>query len=612
MCGILGSISHRNVTELILKGLETLEYRGYDSAGIFVRSNDSHHLCRTVGATRELRARLDGRLPEGTLGIGHTRWATHGKPSERNAHPHPCGNVYIVHNGIIENTDTLRKWLSNHTSFLSDTDTETIGRLIDLLMTRDGLSLLDATRAALPLLEGSYSFLATTGTGERSIVAVQNGLPLLAGMNAEGEIVFSSDMSAFPDGISTIVALKPGDVVCFGEGRDNGETYREFEKTRERLSIERSGSEHEGKGFYPTYMFKEICEQPKVLQSLLCQTIVSKGAEFDIAFPENIETQLSRVRRILIVGCGTSYHAGLLGKYMIESLGEIPVEVEIGSEFRYRDPYLGSGDLLLAITQSGETADTLGAIRMANEKGIPVISIVNVPGSSAVRESTASFLLQAGPEFGVASTKTFLAQIGVMTLFALKLAKRIESKTGMSRSELLQEFRTIPILLEKILDLSPRIQHLAERLKGASSALFLGRGLDYPLALEGALKLKEISYVHAEGFAAGELKHGPLALIEEGLPVVALSSPSRTEAKMESNLKEVQSRQGRIVVFGYEGCEESISSLASDTILLPKVHSLFFPMLMTVPLQLFAHHMACGRGFDVDRPRNLAKSVTVE
>lgn len=612
MCGILGSISDRNVTESLLKGLETLEYRGYDSAGIFVRSHDSHHLCRTVGATRELREKIGSHPPEGTLGIGHTRWATHGKPSERNAHPHPCGNVFIVHNGIVENSDSLRKWLSGQAAFLSDTDTETIGRLIDFLMTRENLSLLEATRRAIPLLEGSYSFLVTTGSGEKSIVAVQNGLPLLVGKSADGEIFFSSDMSAFPAEITSIVALAHGDVVCFGETEDSEEHFRTFEATRERISVDRSVPEREGKGFYPTYMFKEICEQPKVLQSLLCQSIVSRGPELDIAFPENIEAKLAHVRRILIVGCGTSYHAGLLGKYMIESLGEIPVEVEIGSEFRYRDPYLGKGDLLLAITQSGETADTLGAIRMANERDIPVVSLVNVPGSSAVRESSASFLLQAGPEFGVASTKTFLAQVCVMTLFALKLAKHAESKTGSTRTALLQELRNMPVLLEKALDLSPRIQQLAERFRGATSALFLGRGLDFPLALEGALKLKEISYVHAEGFAAGELKHGPLALIEEGLPVIALSSPSRTTAKMESNLKEVQSRQGSIVVFGYEGCEESIESLAVDSILLPKVHSLFFPLLLTVPLQLFAHHMACDRGFDVDRPRNLAKSVTVE
>jgi len=615
MCGIIGYAGRFPALPYLLKGLEQLEYRGYDSAGIAVMEATGPRVVKSVGSTDRLKERIGGERLLGSVGIGHTRWATHGAPSEANAHPQWAGHLYIVHNGIVENERVLREGLEARGEvFVSETDTETIVRLVDQSM-KEGAGFSESVRHVLSLLEGSYSFLIASADPAEPLIAVHRGAPLLLGACTHGVFV-ASDMTAFPGEVHSTIPLEKDDMVSIRSDGRFEITSLAHGREREATLVSRSHHGVHGKGEYPHYMFKEICEQPEMLDALLRSKIRREIGGLNVRFSPEAERVLSGVRRIRIVGCGTSFHAGLLGKYRIESLAGIPVEVDIASEFRYRDPILDpENDLLIALTQSGETADTLAALRMARASGVPTLALVNVEGSTATREADASIFLEAGPEFGVAATKTFLSQIAILTLVAIRLApeSRFGERTGMSRAEILDWFLKVPMLLDKSLSLSTGVTGIARRLAASRSVLFMGRGGDFPLALEGALKLKEITYIHAEGYAGGELKHGPLALVEEGTPVVSLLSPeSRLVPKMVSNMKETLSRGAFMISIGSDHFLDDFTPVSSMSLSLPDCPPLLFPLVEAVPLQLLAYHTACFKGLDVDRPRNLAKSVTVE
>ena len=612
MCGIFGYTGTRRAAETVVDGLEKLEYRGYDSAGLLVLSEGDPVLVRTVGATRELRERMGKQPPPGHTAIGHTRWATHGQPSERNAHPHRCGQVFVVHNGIIENDSEIRRELHHSgTAFSSDTDSELIGHLIDRNMT-SGMDFKAAVLATIPRLSGTYSFLAVTDRSDSPVIAVHMGSPLIIGKNAEG-LFLSSDAHAFPPEVSEILPVSRGDVVILSSGKPP-----EFllgagqEKPFQSWSVT---PETQGKGIYPHYMLKEIHEQPGVVRNLLAGLLEKTDGHLKINLPERVSKKLHKARRILIIACGTSFHAGLFGKYLLESIGLVSVSVEVASEFRYRHPVVDpERDLAILITQSGETADTLSCLRLLKELGVPQIVLTNVEGSTAVREADDAMFLLAGPELGVASTKAFLAQIVYMMFFALELGlkKPHPEHSNAHIYSILDEFFRIPALMEETLNLSPSIRDLVQDFTHLPSTLFLGRGRDYPLALEGALKLKEISYIHAEGYPSGELKHGPLALVSDSMPVFALVSGSELLPKILGNLKEVHSRSGIIISIAPASLKGALTDVVNHQILLPPVGDFFLPLLSTIVLQFISYHMADLKGFDVDRPRNLAKSVTVE
>ena len=612
MCGIFGYTGTRRAAETVVDGLEKLEYRGYDSAGLLVLSEGDPVLVRTVGATRELRERMGKQPPPGHTAIGHTRWATHGQPSERNAHPHRCGQVFVVHNGIIENDSEIRRELHHSgTAFSSDTDSELIGHLIDRNMT-SGMDFKAAVLATIPRLSGTYSFLAVTDRSDSPVIAVHMGSPLIIGKNAEG-LFLSSDAHAFPPEVSEILPVSRGDVVILSSGKPP-----EFllgagqEKPFQSWSVT---PETQGKGIYPHYMLKEIHEQPGVVRNLLAGLLEKTDGHLKINLPEGVSKKLHKARRILIIACGTSFHAGLFGKYLLESIGLVSVSVEVASEFRYRHPVVDpERDLAILITQSGETADTLSCLRLLKELGVPQIVLTNVEGSTAVREADDAMFLLAGPELGVASTKAFLAQIVYMMFFALELGlkKPHPEHSNAHIYSILDEFFRIPALMEETLNLSPSIRDLVKAFTHLPSTLFLGRGRDYPLALEGALKLKEISYIHAEGYPSGELKHGPLALVSDSMPVFALVSGSELLPKILGNLKEVHSRSGIIISIAPASLKGALTDVVNHQILLPPVGDFFLPLLSTIVLQFISYHMADLKGFDVDRPRNLAKSVTVE
>ena len=615
MCGIIGYAGKVNALPYLLGGLERLEYRGYDSAGVAVLGSGTPFLMRSVGSTSRLKERIGFQTVSGTMGIGHTRWATHGVPTERNAHPQSAGPLYIVHNGIIENERSLRFTLEEEGDvFSSDTDTETIVRLVYREMRR-GRSYPDAIQAVLPLLEGSYSFLMIHQDPIQPLIAVHRGAPLLLGACPHG-VFIASDMTAFPVEVQSTLPLESDDLVTVArDGQFEIVSLKNGDGRKANL-ISRSHHGVHGKGEYPHYMFKEICEQPEMVDRILSEHVRRVDGGLHVVFPAEVESILSRARRIRIVGCGTSYHAGLLGKHRIESLARIPVEVDVASEFRYRDPILDpQSDLLIVLTQSGETADTLASLRMAGGLGVPTLALVNVPGSTAAREADAALYLNAGPEFGVAATKTFLSQITLLTLLAVYLAgdSCLEEKIRTTRESFLTELLRLPMLLDKTLSLSTGITEMAIEMIDATSALFMGRGGDFPLALEGALKLKEITYIHAEGYAGGELKHGPLALVEKGTPVVTVISPEKQLVpKMVSNMKEVQSRGAFIISLASNSFQDEVSPVSSLSLPLPDSHPFLFPLIAALPLQLLAYHTACLKGLDVDRPRNLAKSVTVE
>ncbi len=611
MCGIVGYIGHRPAAELLLNGLKRLEYRGYDSAGIAVVGNGCLQVYKQQGKVDELAATLRARLPEGTLGIGHTRWATHGEPNDVNAHPHVSseGDFALVHNGIIENYAALRKRLQQKGYvFRSETDTEALVHLIDDVRRTTGLPLPEAVRQALTQVVGTYGLAIVSASDPDLLIAARKGSPLILGIG-EGEYFLASDAAPIVEHTRQVVYLNDGEVVVV---RRSGYEVR----TTDNVLLEKEVHELEWdleqieKGGYPHFMLKEIMEQPEALENCLRGRLDLQHNTVQLGGLIDVMDRIRAADRIIICACGTSWHAGLVGEYLIEEFARIPVEVEYASEFRYRNPVLRPNDVVIAISQSGETADTLAAVREAKRQGVLTLGICNVVGSTIARETDAGVYLHVGPEIGVASTKAFTAQVAVLTLLALKLAEG-RTLSAAEIAQMLQTLAEIPDKVRQVLTLDDEIRRIAHVYRYASNFLYLGRGYNFPVALEGALKLKEISYIHAEGYPAAEMKHGPIALIDRFMPVVFIAMKDRTYDKVVSNIEEVVARQGSVIAITDEGNGE-LDTLCEYVIRIPPAPEFLTPLLTVVPLQLLAYHIAVMRGCNVDQPRNLAKSVTVE
>jgi len=609
MCGIVGYIGSQEAVPVLLDGLKRLEYRGYDSAGVAVLRDGKIEVRRSVGKLANLEKALHGTGLSGSVGIGHTRWATHGKPSEQNAHPHRSGPLALVHNGIIENYAALKEQLQKDGyRFESETDTEVMVHLIARGL-KAGLGLEEAVRAATGEVRGSYAVVVMSQDAPGMLVGARAGCPLVVGRSPQGTFV-ASDVTAILAHTRDVVFLEDGELAILSlDGMVvTGADARPVSRAATRIAWDAAAAE---KGGYPHFMLKEIHEQPQVILDTMRGRYTHESGDADLPDIGLTPEQFKAIERIWIVACGTSWHAGLVGKYLIEEMVRAPVQVDIGSEFRYRDPLIGKGDLLIAISQSGETADTLAAVRHARQQGAQVVSICNVVGSSLARESEGVLYTHAGPEIGVASTKAFTAQLTALYLLALHLGRvrgKVSSQDGQAW---LDRLVTLPAHVRHLLGREAELISIARRYYTKHNFLYLGRGINYPIALEGALKLKEISYIHAEGYAAGEMKHGPIALIDKDMPVVVLAPRDRLYEKTVSNLMEVKARSAPVIAFVTEG-ERELGRQADAVFTVPDVHPLLTPVLFTVPLQLLAYHIAVLRGADVDQPRNLAKSVTVE
>ncbi|RNL81634.1 glutamine--fructose-6-phosphate transaminase (isomerizing) [Sinomicrobium pectinilyticum] len=615
MCGIVGYIGYREAYPVIIKGLQRLEYRGYDSAGIALYDEKDIRLSKTKGKVADLDKKAKGELAlEGTLGIGHTRWATHGEPNDVNSHPHysNSGDLVIIHNGIIENYEPLRRELTKRGyTFTSDTDTEVLVNLIEDVKKNHNLKLGKAVQVALNQVHGAYAIVVFDRTKPNEIVAAKLGSPLAIGVG-EDEFFVASDASPFIEYTNNAIYLEDEEMAILRRGKkikvrkikDDSLVDPYVQELQLNLEqIEKGGCDH--------FMLKEIYEQPEAIRDTYRGRLrVDDGIIKMAGMEDNLEKFL-QADRILIAACGTSWHAGLVAEYIFEDLARIPVEVEYASEFRYRNPVITERDVLIVISQSGETADTLAAIKLAREKGAFVFGVCNVVGSSIAREAHAGAYTHAGPEIGVASTKAFTTQITVLTLMALKLAS---AKGAISRTELQQhlaEMEAIPGKVEASLTSDSHIKYIASLYKEAPNCLYLGRGYNFPVALEGALKLKEISYIHAEGYPAAEMKHGPIALIDEQMPVVIIATKNGHYDKVVSNIQEIKSRKGKIIAVVMEG-DTTVKELADHVIEVPETTEALSPLITTIPLQLLSYHIAVMRGCNVDQPRNLAKSVTVE
>ncbi len=609
MCGIVGYIGQRDAAGVLLDGLSRLEYRGYDSAGLAVHYEGRLNLARAQGKLLRLRERLAETPLKGSCGIGHTRWATHGRPSEENAHPHQSGPVVVVHNGIIENHLELRQRLeAQGRLFQSQTDTEIFSHLIHLELDH-GHGLAEAVRRSVRQVSGSYALAVTSETDPDLLIAARHQSPLVLGL-AEGEGFIASDVPAILSYTRDVVFLEDGDLAELRRDDLRITTLDGEPVERPAKRINWSAAQAE-KGGYKHFMLKEIHEQPRaVTDTLRGRVDLAQGRVVldELAFDHDY---LASFSRILILACGTSWHAGLVGKFWLEQFCHIPVEVDWASEYRYRDRVCGDETLVLAISQSGETADTLAAIRRARENGSMVLAICNVLESSIPRASDATLYTHAGPEIGVASTKAFVTQLTVLYLLALYLAQELETLKPDDLADKLKELVHVPQLMQVLLYKADHIRNLSKRFHAARDFLFLGRWINYPIALEGALKLKEISYIHAEGYPAGEMKHGPIALIDENLPVVAIVTKNRIYEKVLSNMQEAQARQGTILAIATEG-DEDIWNHADEVLTIPRIDETLEPLLTVLPLQLLAYYVADFKGTDVDQPRNLAKSVTVE
>lgn len=607
MCGIFGYTGKRgDATEVLLEGLSTLEYRGYDSAGIFIPGAGR---ARAKGAVAALRTSVPGDM-RGESGIAHLRWATHGVPSEENAHPHrDCGGkVHVVHNGIIENYRELKEVLvqKGHT-FTSDTDTEVLAHLVEEHLKAEH-DFEKAALAALREVRGTYGIALQYDSEPELIIGARMGAPVVVGLGDDARFI-ASDASPIVRHTKEVVFLEDGDVAIL---RPDSHEIRRLDAGRvERASqmVDWDAGEAQKEG-YPHFMLKEIMEGPEVIENTIRGRLLASEGRAKLGGLESVATQLEEVRRIIIVGCGTAYYAGLVGEYLLEAEAGIPVEVELGSEFRYRSPVIDAGTAVLAISQSGETADTLEAIREGKRRGALTLGIVNTVGSTIARETEAGVYNHAGPEIGVASTKALVSQITALALLTLFIGRT----RGMSRErgmEIARELQMLPKKVASILARAEEMQALAEKYKDARDFLYMGRSYNYPIAFEGALKLKECSYVHAEGCGAGEMKHGPLAMIDESFPTIAIAPHDSVYEKMLSNIQEIKARSGPVIALATEG-DTKIQSLADDVFYMPSTISLLQPILSVVPLQLFAYYFATAKGLDVDRPRNLAKSVTVE
>ncbi len=611
MCGIVGYTGPREAYPVILKGLKRLEYRGYDSSGVALL-NDGLKIYKKKGKVAELEESLIGQNVHGHIGIGHTRWATHGEPSDRNAHPHQSasGRLAMIHNGIIENYALIKKELLNKGyTFSSDTDTEVLLNFIDDIRLHNECSLEEAVRIALKRVVGAYCILLIDKDDPHTIIAARKGSPLVIGIG-KGEHFLASDASPIIEYTKEVVyvndyelaIVRPDELILKNLGNEKITPFIT------KLDMELAAIE---KGGYDHFMIKEIHEQPSTIYDCLRGRIDAAAGTITMAGVQNNIEQLANAPRIVMIACGTSWHAGLVAEYIFEELCRIPVEVEYASEFRYRNPVVNKGDVIIAISQSGETADTIVAIEKAKEQGAFIFGVVNAVGSSIARLSHAGAYTHAGPEIGVASTKAFTAQLAVLTMVALKIAKEKKTISDERYFKLLNELEAVPEKLEVILKNTEAIKQIADKYKDAADALFLGRGYNFPVALEGALKLKEISYIHAEGYPAAEMKHGPIALVTETLPVVFVATKDSYHEKIISNMQEIKARKGKVISIITEGDDIS-PTLSDDYIEIPPADEIVAPMLSVIPLQLFSYYVGIAKGYDVDKPRNLAKSVTVE
>jgi len=608
MCGIIGYIGKKDAVPVVIEGLKRLEYRGYDSAGIAFFSDKGIEIRRCTGKIRELASMLESEKPSSNTAIGHTRWATHGRPSDENAHPHRSNSIVLVHNGIIENyLDLKEKMIEKGYEFKSETDTEVLCHLIEEYAKRYPFE--EAVREALKEVKGSYALVIVKEDKPDKIIGVRKDSPLVVGLG-EGEFFLASDVPAFLSHSKDVIFLDDGEMaVLTGQslaitGPDSTPIQKEVRSVPWSLSMAE-------KGGYKHFMLKEIYEQPRSISDTLKGRLYLEECSVNLdEFGLGID-DLKKTEKIFIVACGTSYHAALVGKYLIEELAKVPTEVDIASEFRYRKPLVKHDDLMISVTQSGETADTLAAQRESKKLGAKTLSICNVVGSTSSREADAVFYTHSGPEIGVASTKAFTAQLVALYLFAVALGKAKDVISDNLSMDLLKELLMLPGKVEMVLAVDEDIKRIAKRFFKAKGFLYLGRGINYPVALEGALKLKEISYIHAEGYPAGEMKHGPIALIDEELPVIILAPVDNLYEKIISNIQEVKSRGGRVISITNDP-DSAVFGISDQCILVPDTNLYLTPVLMAIPIQLLAYHVGVLRGCDVDQPRNLAKSVTVE
>jgi glucosamine--fructose-6-phosphate aminotransferase (isomerizing) len=609
MCGIVGYIGPKEAVSILLDGLEKLEYRGYDSAGVAISGNGSIEILKKEGKLGALKDKLNGQTYSANVGIGHTRWATHGRPSDENAHPHTdcTGKIAVVHNGIIENYLPLREWLQaeGHV-FNSQTDTEVLPHLIEEYYEGD---LLDAVLKASSKLEGSFAMAVVSSYEPNKLIAVRQDSPLVVGLG-EGEYFLASDIPALLRHTRFTYVLNDGEVAVLEPDRVRV-MDRQRNKINKKVFEVKWEAEQAEKGGYDHFMLKEIHEQPKALRDTFSGRIAADNSRVILDEVKITPEEIRGLKKVFITACGTAYHAGFVGKYVIEKLVRLPVEVDIASEFRYRQPIIEPGTLVIIISQSGETADTLAALREAKRHGAHVIAVTNVVGSSVSREADDVIYTWAGPEIAVASTKAYTTQLASMYLIALHLATVRGTIAPGELSEILAELKQLDAKAQLLVDNSVEITDFAKGISKSKSLFYIGRGLDYAVAMEGSLKLKEISYIHAEAYAAGELKHGTLALIEENVPVVALCTQKDLYDKMASNIQEVNARGASVLALAMEGFKE-VEKVSDKTIYIPETHPLLAPILTVIPLQLLAYHTAVARGCDVDKPRNLAKSVTVE
>lgn len=612
MCGIVGYMGKKDAFPVLINGLKRLEYRGYDSSGIALYNGDLE-IYKCKGKVQELENLIGGKIKSAKLGIGHTRWATHGEPNDVNAHPHISnnGDLVIVHNGIIENCDSLKHFLldKNYT-FKSDTDTEILVNFIEYVQKEEKVTLDQAVRLALREVVGAYAIAVISKKEPDFMVSARLGSPLVLGLGS-GEFFIGSDATPFIDLTKKVIYLEDGEMAIIsttGVSIRTVESDQPVDAVIHRLKMDLDSIE---KGGYDHFMLKEIFEQPTSILNTIRGRLFENNAQIRMAGLDAISDKLEKANRILIIGCGTSWHAGLVGEYIIEDLSRIPVEVEYASEFRYRNPIIKSDDIVIAISQSGETADTLAAIKMAKAAGACVFGICNVVGSSIARESSAGAFTHAGPEIGVASTKAFTAQVTVLTMIALYLGRSNDNISKSRFKEIGKEIKLIPKKIESMLELDDKVQSIAKLLNKSNNALFLGRGFNFPVALEGALKLKEISYIHAEGYPAAEMKHGPIALIDDNMPVIIVAPRGGMYEKIVSNIQEVKARKGKVISVTSYG-ESEVKALSDAVIEIPETLDCLTPLLTTIPLQLLSYHVAVQRECNVDQPRNLAKSVTVE
>jgi glucosamine--fructose-6-phosphate aminotransferase (isomerizing) len=611
MCGIVAYVGHRQASEVILKGLKRLEYRGYDSAGIALL-NGGLNIYKKKGKVSELEGYLNQKNLDSHIGIGHTRWATHGEPNDVNAHPHysASGKLAMIHNGIIENYSSLKKELvSKGHHFDSETDTEVFIHFIEDIKDKEGCALDEAVRLALTKVVGAYAVVIMSEEDPELLVAARKGSPLVIGVGKD-EFFLASDATPIVEYTNEVVYLNDQEIATIEGGKLTVKNTSNLPLTpyiqtvdMELEAIEKGGFDH--------FMLKEIFEQPKSISDCMRGRLDSRSGRLILGGLREYLNTLVNADRILIVACGTSWHAGLVAEYFFEEFCRIPVEVEYASEFRYRNPVIREGDVLIAISQSGETADTLAAIELAKSRGAIIFGVCNVVGSSIPRITHAGAYTHAGPEIGVASTKAFTAQLTVLNMIALIVAQKKGTITEGKFHELLAEMETIPAKVEKALQLNDEIERIAATFKDASNFIYLGRGYNFPVALEGALKLKEISYIHAEGYPAAEMKHGPIALIDKDMPVVFIATHDSSYEKIVSNIQEVKARKGRVITVVTEG-DKLIPKMSEFVIEVPAVHEALMPMVSVIPLQLLSYHIAVMRGCNVDQPRNLAKSVTVE